>query len=208
MPARLLYEFLARQFGRPSGLAGRLFMGGWLDRISRSMNALALSQLGLQPRDRVLEVGFGGGNLLRQILAATSTEVTGIDASEAMVARARRRLRREARLMLSHASAEALPVSDQSFDKAVSVNSLYFWPDPSRAFAEFARVLKSGGRLVICFEPAEELSKWPGHRHGFRLFEVAEVKALMESSGFEVVEEAWGVGRKPDRFCCLSAVLP
>jgi arsenite methyltransferase len=207
MPARLLYGYLARQFAQPSGLAGRLFVGGWLDRISRSMNALALERLDLQRHDRVLEIGFGGGNLLRQILAATNAEVTGIDASEAMVARARRRFREEARLTLAHASVEALPLLDGSFDKAVSVNSLYFWLDPGRAFAEFARVLKPGGRLLICFEPADELRKWPGHRHGFRLYEVAEVKTLMESSGFEDVEETWGTGRKPDRFCCMGGTL-
>jgi hypothetical protein len=37
------------------------------------------------------------------------------------------------------------------------------------------------------------------------LFEVAEVKALMEEAGFGKIEETWGTGRKPDRFCCLSA---
>jgi SAM-dependent methyltransferase len=87
----------------------------------------------------------------------------------------------------------------------VSVNSLYFRPDAARAMREIARVLKSGGRLVLCFEPAEELRKWPGHRHGFRLFEVEEVKGLMEAAGFGGIEEAWGTGRKPDRYCCLSA---
>lgn len=203
--ARAIQGFLARQFGRPSGLAGLLFMGSWLDRISRRMNALAIERLDLRPNDRVLEVGFGGGDLLGRILAATEAEVAGVDASKAMVARARRRFRREARLTVAHASAETLPFPDGAFDKAVSVNSLYFWPDPPRAFSGFARVLKPGGRLVLCFEPAEELRKWPGHVHGFRLYEVAEVRALLESSGFETLEEAWGEGRKPDRFCCLSA---
>lgn len=58
--------WLARQFARPSGLAGRWLIAPWLNRISRAMNRLVLAQLGVGPRDDVLEVGFGGGGLLRR----------------------------------------------------------------------------------------------------------------------------------------------
>jgi ubiquinone/menaquinone biosynthesis C-methylase UbiE len=171
------------------------------------MNALALSCLGLERDDWVLEIGFGGGGLLRSLLLGTKGEVFAADVSDALIARARDRFARDVRrgrLHLLRASAEALPLPPETVTRAVSVNSLYFWPDPAAALAELARVVKPGGRLAIVFEPAAELRKWPGHRFGFRLFEPAEVKSLMEAAGFADIEERWGTGRKPDRFCCLS----
>lgn len=204
-----LHRWLARQFARPGGWIGERLIGPWLDRISRAMNRLALERLEVGRGDWVLEVGFGGGALLGSILLATSGEVFAADASPAMLARARRRFGREVhrgRLRLYHATAESLPLPDSAVDRAVSVNSLYFWPDPAAALTELARVVKAGGRLVLCFEPPEELRKWPGHRFGFRLLEVREVRTLMEQAGFGDVGEAWGAGRRPDRFCALSAV--
>ncbi len=199
-----MQRWLARQFARPSGVAGRLLVGPWLDRISRAMNRLTLEQLDVGPADDVLEVGFGGGELLGELLKATRGRVIGVDLSEAMVKRARRRFRRAARLELHEASVCALPLAAASVDRACSVNNLYFWPDPAAALRELVRVLRLGGRLAIAFEPPEELRKWPGHRHGFRLFNEGEVKRLLEDAGFDHIRRAEGRGRKPDAFLCLT----
>jgi SAM-dependent methyltransferase len=192
----ILRRWLAGQFARPSGPVGKLLIGPWLDRISRRMNALALDALALQPGERFLEIGFGGGALLRSAREAGAA-VSGVDVSKAMVERARG-------FDVHLASAEALPFVDGAFDKVASLNSLYFWADPKAPLAELARVVRPGGRLLIGFEPAAELRRYPGHVYGFRLFEVAEVRALMEGAGFAETSERWGKGRKPDLFCCLS----
>jgi SAM-dependent methyltransferase len=162
------------------------------------MNALARDALEARRGERVLEIGFGGGALLRA-LSADGALVSGVDTSAAMVARSKRSA-------VHLAPVDALPFPAASFDKAVSLNSLYFWPDPEAAMAELARVVRPGGRLVLAFEPPEELRKWPGHRFGFRLFEVAEVRELMEQAGFGEIAERWGTGRRPDRFCGLSGI--
>ena len=166
------------------------------------MNRLVLAELDPRPGERVLEIGFGGGGLLAALLQAGARPV-GVDPSRAMVERARWRL--GGRVELAEASAEALPLADASVDKAASVNSIYFWPQPEAAVAELARVVRTGGRVAIAFEPPEELRKWPGHRFGFRLWEEEEVRAHLAGSGFGRFQVVEGRGRKPDRFLCLTA---
>jgi len=165
------------------------------------MNALVLAELDPKPGETVLEVGFGGGGLIAAVLGRGAAAV-GADVSEAMAARARRRFGRRARIV--RASVEALPLDAAAVDKAASVNNIYFWPDAAAGMAELARVLRPGGRLAIAFEPPEELAKWPGHRHGFRVWSEEEVRALMAEAGFERIRAVWGEGRRPDRFLCLT----
>ena len=179
-------------------------MGRWLDRIGATMNALVLAELDPGGEDDLLEVGFGGGGLLTLLLRRTRGRVFGVDTSEAMVRRARRRFRGETRLALHVGSVESMPLEDASVDRAASVNNLYFWPDPAAGMAELARVLRPGGRLAIAFEPPEELRKWPGHRFGFRAFDEGEVRALMAQAGFRRIRCVEGHGRRPDRFLCLT----
>lgn len=198
----MIRRWLARQFARPQGAAGRLLIGPWLDRISRRMNALVLAELEPRRGETVLDIGFGGGGLIALLLDAGARPI-GADVSPAMVARARRRF--SARAEIVEASVEALPFSDRSVDKAASVNNLYFWPDPEAGMAELARVIRPGGLLAIAFEPPEELAKWPGSRFGFRAFAEREVRRLMEGAGFGGIRAAWSSGRKPDRFLCLTA---
>ena len=65
-------KFVAQQLGRPSGLIGQLILGPVWNKRNAALNDVAFDHLALNPHDRVLEVGFGGGYLLSRI----STVVT------------------------------------------------------------------------------------------------------------------------------------
>ena len=169
------------------------------------MNRVALEQLKLERTDHVLEVGIGGGGLLALMLRAGALRLHGVDISSAIVDRAEERFAKEVasgQLRLCEGSVEAIPLGNGSVDKAVSVNSLYFWKDLPAAMGELARVVRPGGRLVLCFEPPATLRKWPGHRYGFELYDVSDLVAPARKAGFDHPEVVSEVGRQA--FLCLS----
>lgn len=172
------------------------------------MNRLMLDQLRVAPGERVLEVGFGGAALLGALLKSEAQQIVGIDISDAMVSRARRRFAREVksgRLRLFTASVEALPRRECGFDKACSVNTVYFWSRPAAAFAELARVTRPGGTFCLAFQTPESVRRWPGHRHGFHVYGADELAGLMEAAGFHPPARASGHDREVGEFLCLTS---
>ncbi len=60
---------------------------------------------------------------------------------------------REGRARLEVGSVTALPFAEASFDKALSANSLPFWPDQEAGVREMRRVLRPGGVITIILQP-------------------------------------------------------
>jgi ubiquinone/menaquinone biosynthesis C-methylase UbiE len=185
-----LRRVLAQQLARPSGLPGR-FMGRTLDRVNGRVNQIALDRLALAPGDQLLDVGFGGGLLIRQAIAsAPGLFVAGIDVSRPMIARGRRAFRdeiRQGRVDIAEADVSSIPYADDRFDKAAAINTLHFWPDAAAGLREVRRVLKPGGTLVIAVRPKEFLERVRFTTLGFTAFGDAELGRLLEASGFEHV---------------------
>jgi ubiquinone/menaquinone biosynthesis C-methylase UbiE len=106
--------------------------------------------------DRSLEIGAGTGYFSLNLLqAGVVANATCTDISPGMIAtlsQNARRLRLDVRA--ARADAEALPFADQSFDLVLGHAVLHHLPNLRRAFAEFHRVLRPGGRIVFAGEPS------------------------------------------------------
>jgi ubiquinone/menaquinone biosynthesis C-methylase UbiE len=105
---------------------------------------------------RSLEIGAGTGYFSLNLLqAGVVREATCTDISPGMVrtlAVNADRLGLEVRA--ARADAESLPFADESFDLVLGHAVLHHLPDPPRAFGEFHRVLRPGGRIVFAGEPS------------------------------------------------------
>jgi arsenite methyltransferase len=184
-------KFFARQLSHPSGIIGRFVLPRVWNRRNSALNEVAFNSLALRPGDRVLEVGFGGGQLLGQMAGAiTDGLLASVDISPAMVAFCEKRYRplvREGKLELRCASAESLPYPSSYFTKACSVNSIFYWQNASQAISELWRVLVEGGMLVLCLTCKGSLEKRGFANSGITLYAADEVQQMMETSGFHPI---------------------
>ena len=120
----------------------------WAHYTARSTELTLDALPRLAPGARVLDVGCGTGHLLAALRDRdTGLALSGVDVSEAMLARARARLGEQ--VTLFRAPAERLPFDDTSFDAVVTLSALHHWPEPERGLAEMARVVTAGGGLVV-----------------------------------------------------------
>ena len=173
----------------PRGLFGRLFMARMLNQANLPGNGLVFDLMSLTQTDNVLEVGFGGGDLLFRFADAVGAGmVDGLELSKPMLDRARKRVRREGlerRVQLHEGSVGALPFEDDRFDGACSVNTIYFWPDLRAGLRELARVLHPGGRLVLGFGSDTDMRRAGYEERGFSLYSSEQIEAGLETEGLE-----------------------
>ena len=202
----MLARFVARQLSHPSGLIGAQVLPRLWNRRNRALKDVAFDALELQPDDRVLEVGFGGGYLLhRMAVVVNQGLLAGVDASRVMVDYAKKRdLPHLGSIEVCCACAENLPYRARYFTKVCSVNSLFYWSDIEGALSELARVLAVGGRLVLCFTCAESLQGKGFTRHGVMLHEDDAVEEFLEAAGLLVTRRTCGSDRYRE-FLCLTA---
>jgi SAM-dependent methyltransferase len=182
---------LARQLGNPEGEIGRA-VGEYMSRHNAAVSAAAWRRLGLEPGARVLEVGFGNGRLIPALMALQpELAYTGIEISQTMLAEAAdfaRGLAEAPRIDLRLAPVEAMPFPAAAFDRAVAVNTIYFWPDPGRALGELHRVLRPEGVLVVAGITPEAAAGLPITQHGFRVYDRERLIELHRRAGFRSVE--------------------
>jgi demethylmenaquinone methyltransferase/2-methoxy-6-polyprenyl-1,4-benzoquinol methylase len=133
-------------------------MSGWYDLFAGSERKFTLRGLELldpQEGERVLEVGFGTGNVLVEIAERVGQEgrVYGIDISEGMCSLSRNKLEQHglsSRAELHCGDAGALPYSGGEFDAVFAgfTLELFDTPDIPLVLQEWRRVLTPDGRLA------------------------------------------------------------
>ena len=109
------------------------------------MYQIALKQLKLSEKDRLLDVGCGSG-LFTHLAARTGAEVIGVDLAQGLLDLARLR---NPQISFLQEDLETLPFKDNSFDIVAGFNSYQYADSFGKALKEARRVLKAGGRFVI-----------------------------------------------------------
>ncbi len=131
--------------------AGRELEALYRTRDAVRRRALARGALGANAGDHVVDVGCGPGFTCLELLddVGPTGSVVGIDRSPQMLGLARARCGDRPGVRLEEGEATALPCEDGSFDRAICVQVLEYVPDVPAGLAEFHRVLRPGGRVVL-----------------------------------------------------------
>ncbi len=123
-----------------------LYFGALLEPGRRAV----IAHMHCRAGDRILEVGVGTG--LSLPLYPAHAQVTGIDISPEMLARARARCERAGLaqvVALEQMDAEHMRFPDNSFDKVVAMYVASVVPHPARLVEEMRRVCRPGGELYV-----------------------------------------------------------
>ena len=130
-----------------------------LDAMLEPLGQTAMELAGIEPGNRVLDVGCGAGNTTLQLgeRVGPSGSLLGVDLSAPMLERARERARSAGADHVSFQQADAQIEPLRDFDRVFSRFGVMFFADPVAAFANLRRALGPGGRIAfICWRPLAE----------------------------------------------------
>jgi len=209
---------VARQFGHPRGVLGRI-VGRGMVRSNGDFSRWTIGELRRHLTwvpTRIVELGPGPGVGLEELLGAfPDAKVWGVDPSREMLGLSRQRNAAAAeggRLALLEGGVASL-VEVAPVDIVAANHVLYFWQEPEAELRRIRGSLRSGGLLAIGYQlrqnmPAMAQKQFP--QQGYRLYGTnEEVNALLRSAGFaEVVQSVKGSPEQPEGWLAMASVPP
>ena len=172
--------------------------GAKMERHHLDITQKTMRLMDLRQGERVLDLGCGSG-WATQLLARVVGEgpqgfgqVVGIDISDEMVRQASAQSGEIANIKFVVGSAAQIPWEENYFDKVLSVESFYYYPDQERALDELFRVMAPGGRVFILINLYQDnpysLQWVPKLKVPVHVRSAAEYLEMLKKHGFEKVE--------------------
>ncbi|WP_433167558.1 class I SAM-dependent methyltransferase [Kribbella sp. CA-247076] len=157
-----------------------------------------LTAMDVRPDDHVLDIGCGTGLTTREAAkTATAGSALGVDVSAEMLAIARQLSAGLPNVRFEQADAQLHPFQPEHFSLAISRFGTMFFADPVAAFANVARALRPGARLVQLVWQDARQQEWYGEIRGthatageaaFSLADPATTERILADAGFTDVQ--------------------
>ncbi|MCL2812406.1 MAG: class I SAM-dependent methyltransferase [Clostridia bacterium] len=167
-----LHRYIAKQLGNPTGFGGKL-VASVMTRQNRPLYDETIRLLSPSDSDYILDIGCGNGYVLNLIARQCNGALTGIDTSASMI---RAASRRNNQMIFVCQDASAMSFADGSFDKAYSINTVYFWSDLQKTMTEIRRVLKPGGLFINTLYANETLARLSHTQFGYKRYTTEELR--------------------------------
>jgi 2-polyprenyl-3-methyl-5-hydroxy-6-metoxy-1,4-benzoquinol methylase len=207
------------QFAREHDIDSYYAQSGFVIRFIETRRLELIQRLmAARPGERILEVGCGGGHVLRLF---PQCKLVGVDVSGEMLDKARRNLMGYD-VDLRKAELHAAGLEPASFDGIVCTEVLEHIVDPEAVLDSIARYLKPSGRAVITIPndplinslkaairrtgltwlPPFRRIAWGGDHYHFHVWRLPEMRAML-SARFRIVKEAFAPARAAPIRCCF-----
>lgn len=141
---------------------------------------------------KTIDIGCGNGWLVRECVSQGAEKGVGVDISPKMIEEAAKRVIFDGKESYFVANAAQIDAADESFDLITSIESLYYYPDPSQALQEWYRVLKKDGQLAIMIDLYKEspaTHTWIDALDiSVHLLSMNEIREMLENIGWKNIQ--------------------
>ncbi len=181
---------LAAQLRNPTG-AGGIEIGNVMNETNVLMIEHTLNALELKDNDSILELGHGNGKHIKTVLeSAQNLSYQGLDISETMIAEAKafcaeNHLKKQTQFELYEG--RVVPSPENTFNKIFTINTLYFWEEPTALLKELYRVLKPGGFCCITFITERAMEGLEFTDYGFEKYTQTKFEKLVSKTDFIIL---------------------
>lgn len=153
-----LIERVAQNLRKPTGGLFGAYIRLSLTLSNKDLSKIAVQLLQIKPHQTVLEVGFGPGVGIKEVLNSGLRDgpgkMYGVDFSTPICENVKRKFEQDilsGKLTILNEDVAKMSIPAETFDKVFHINSHLYWPDMDTACAELYRSMKSGGTMTTVF---------------------------------------------------------
>lgn len=183
---------LGRQLKKPTGEIG-LKVGENMNSSNNQIYDFLLSTIDIKDNSKILEIGFGNGKFISKFFDINpKIHLTAIDFSDIMCSEAKNNNKEfidDDKLVIKCEDSLDMSFPNDSFDKVVAINTIYFWDAIDSHLLSIKRVLKKGGQLIIGYRPKSVMINLPFAQEVFKLYDPDELQLLIKQNGFKIIKE-------------------
>jgi ubiquinone/menaquinone biosynthesis C-methylase UbiE len=180
-------NYVGKNFGNPNGIGGKISTL-IMNILNQKQYEAVLKNIKLEPNNTVLDIGFGNGYLLNKLLKQNiKINIYGIEISKDMFTRVMKKYGKNSiKLYLENINKTSFV--ENTFDKICTVNTIYFWNELDKCFAEIKRILKPNGIFLNVIYTKEFMDKLIFTKYGFQKYAIENIIEITENNGMRIVE--------------------